>query len=43
MQAEMKTLFKDEPDLVKGFEEFLPVPAPKATEDKGGELGDAAI
>jgi histone deacetylase complex regulatory component SIN3 len=43
MQTEMETLFKDEPDLVKGFEEFLPVLVPKATEDKGGELGDAAI
>ncbi|KAE9376854.1 hypothetical protein N431DRAFT_436087 [Stipitochalara longipes BDJ] len=39
MQTEMKTLFKDEPDLVKGFEEFLPVNAPKETEGKGDESG----
>ena len=37
MQSEIKTLFSNEPELVKGFEEFLPINAPKETENKDGE------
>ena len=37
MQSEIKTLFSNEPDLIKGFEEFLPINAVEKAEDKIGE------